>query len=158
MTARWRSVVRAAVLLGCAEHEAQDLAQQAFLRCYTKWDRVSAADNRDAYVARVLLNTFRESRRRRWWQERPTARLPETGVADAAAAHAETDAVDRALARLPQAQREVVVLRYYSQLSERDTAEALGVPAGTVKSRLSRALAQLATDTDITDLTKGRPS
>jgi len=156
MTARWRSVVRAAVLLGCAEHEAQDVAQQTFLRCYTKWDRVSAANNRDAYAARMLLNTFRESRRRRWWQERPTAQLPEPGVADAAAAHAEADAVDRALGRLTSTQREVVVLRYFSQLSERETAEALGVPAGTVKSRLSRALAQLAADTDIADLTRGR--
>lgn len=155
MTARWHTVVRSAFLLGCAEHEAEDLAQATFMRCYTKWDRVSRTDNRDAYVARILLNGFRESRRRRWWQERPTEHLPETGVDDGAAAHAETDVLDRALARLTPALREVVVLRYYTRLSERDTAETLGIAPGTVKSRLSRALAQLSTDADINDLTNG---
>jgi DNA-directed RNA polymerase specialized sigma24 family protein len=78
------------------------------MRCYTKWDRVSRTDNRDAYVARMLLNGFRESRRRRWWQERPTEHLPGTGVDDGAAAHAETDALDRALARLTPALRVAV--------------------------------------------------
>lgn len=156
MTARWHTVVRSAVLLGCGEHEAEDLAQATFMRCYTKWDKVSRSDNRDAYVARMLLNGFRESRRRRWWQERPTEHLPEARVDDGAAAHAESDALDRALARLTPALREVVVLRYYTRLSERDTAQTLGIAPGTVKSRLSRALAQLSTDTDINDHSNGR--
>jgi RNA polymerase sigma-70 factor (sigma-E family) len=143
MTARWRTVVRSAVLLGCSEHEAEDLAQVTFIRCYARWERVSRADRRDAYVARMLLNGFRDSRRRRWWRERPTEHLPETGVED------------RALGRLTQPLREVVVLRYYTRLSERDTAEALGIAAGTVKSRLSRALSQLAEDADIAELTNG---
>jgi RNA polymerase sigma-70 factor (sigma-E family) len=155
MTARWRTVVRSAVLLGCSEHEAEDLAQVTFIRCYARWERVSRADRRDAYVARMLLNGFRDSRRRRWWRERPTEHLPETGVEDRASAHADTDAVDRALGRLTQPLREVVVLRYYTRLSERDTAEALGIAAGTVKSRLSRALSQLAEDADIAELTNG---
>lgn len=158
MRARWRPMLRAAVLLGCSQHEAEDLVQVTFTRCYVKWDKVVRADNRDAYVSRMLLNEFRASRRRRWWQERPAAAVPDVVVDDAATAHAESHAVSRALGRLSQPLREAVVLRYYTQLSERETAEVLGIAPGTVKSRLSRALAQLSTDPHIKDLTNGRHS
>lgn len=158
MAARWRPMLRAAVLLGCGQPEAEDLVQATFTRCYVKWDRVRRADNRNAYVSRMLLNEFRSSRRRRWWQERPTAEVPEAAVDDVASAHAETHAMDNALSRLSQPLREAVVLRYYTQLSERETAEVLGIAPGTVKSRLSRALAQLSNDPDIVDLTNGSHS
>jgi RNA polymerase sigma factor (sigma-70 family) len=77
-------------------------------------------------------------------------------VDDMATAHAESHAMDRALGRLSQPLREAVVLRYFTQLSERETAEVLGIAPGTVKSRLSRALAQLSADSHIIDLTNGR--
>ena len=145
----WAPLVRAAVFLGAMPHEAEDLAQTTLVRCYTGWDRVRSVDNRDAYVYRMLLNCLRDTRRTRWWKSRSDAD-PEAAVAagrdvvDAAEAVAMADAVHRALECLSKPNRDVVVLRYFVQLSEQQTAEALGVPAGTVKSRLSRSLAQLA--------------
>ncbi|HEY0642748.1 MAG TPA: SigE family RNA polymerase sigma factor [Nocardioides sp.] len=152
---RWLSLARSAVLLGASHHEAEDLAQTVLMRCYVSWSRVSAAAFPDAYVARMLINEFTRSRRRRWWQERPTADLPDTGVPDGAEGVAGADAVARALAGLGDGQREVVVLRHYLHLSERQIAEALGVPEGTVKSRLSRAHQRLAADPNLTDLRDG---
>lgn len=154
-SARWGTLVRSAVFLGCSLEEAHDLAQTTLLRCYTAWGRVQRADNRDAYVYRMLLNSHRDSRRRRWWGERPTETLPERGGADPTDAVAVTDAVDRALGDLSKVNREVVVLRYYAHLTEQQTAEVLGIAPGTVKSRLSRALAQLATNSHLTDLSEG---
>jgi DNA-directed RNA polymerase specialized sigma24 family protein len=74
---RWVALVRSAVLLGAGRQEAEDLAQATLLRCYLSWSKVVRADNQEAYVARMLLNEFRHSRRRRWWGERPTAQLPD---------------------------------------------------------------------------------
>jgi RNA polymerase sigma-70 factor (sigma-E family) len=156
--ARWRHLVHAAILLGCSPDEAEDLAQATLLRCYTKWSKVAAAAHRDAYVSKVLLNAFRASRRRRWWRERPAADLPDHGVADETARIDGVDAVERALGRLTQDHRAVVVLRFYSHLTEQQIAEALGIAPGTVKSRLSRALDRLSTDTDLADLDGGRRS
>lgn len=157
----WPSLVRAAVFLGARPDEAEDIAQTTLVRCYTSWARVSTVDNRDAYVYRMLLNCLRDTRRTRWWKdrqydapdavERPTT---ERG-GDAAERVAIADAVHRALGSLTKPNRDVVVLRYFVQLSERQTAEALGVPPGTVKSRLSRALAHLAANDHLLDLSGG---
>ncbi len=83
------------------------------------------------------------------------SRLPETAEPDPTTQVDGADAVARALARLGKGQREVVVLRYFVHLTERQTAEALGVPEGTVKSRLSRAHQQLAADGDLRALRDG---
>lgn len=138
VAARWAGLVRAAIYLGCSREEAEDLAQETLVRCYRAWDRVSRADRQDAYVYRMLLNGFTRSRRRRWRGEVPTADVPAGSVE-----HDVTDQVDvgRVLARLSAEHREVLVLRYVADLSEAATAAVLGVPAGTVKSRVSRALA-----------------
>lgn len=160
----WPTLVRAAVFLGARPHEAEDLAQTTLVRCYTGWERVNNAENRDAYVYRMLLNCLRDVRRTRWWKDRqyddPAAlegpdRPGRPSGPDAAERVAVADAVHRALGSLTKPNRDVVVLRYFVQLSERQTAEALGVPAGTVKSRLSRALAHLAADDHLLDLTGG---
>ena len=153
--ARWASLVRSAVFLGCSREDAQDLAQVTLLRCYVSWARVQRADDRDAYVYRVLLNCLRDSRRRRWWGERPTERLPEKVESDITSDVDVSDAVDRALGGLSKPHRDVVVLRYFANLSEQQTAQALGVGAGTVKSRLSRAMAKLSADSHLLDLTEG---
>lgn len=149
--ARWRDLVRAAVFLGADLHEAEDLAQTTLVRCYTGWDRVSGADNRDGYVYRMLLNALRDVRRSRWWKSRVDLDLDGV-VDDRAEAVAVADAVHRALSGLSKVNREVVVLRYFVQLTEAQTAAALGIPAGTVKSRLSRALATLAGDRHLQDI------
>ncbi|CAN5374859.1 hypothetical protein BH11ACT8_BH11ACT8_18810 [soil metagenome] len=117
--ARWRHLVHAAILLGCSPAEAEDLAQTTLLKCFVAWSRVQRADNRDAYVTTVLVNAFRASRLRRWWRERPSDEVPDTAVPDATDDVAGVDAVERALGRLSVGQREVVVLRYWSHLTER---------------------------------------
>jgi RNA polymerase sigma-70 factor (sigma-E family) len=145
--ARWSDLVRAAVFLGADPDEAQDLAQTTLVRCYSGWERVNGADNRDAYVYRMLLNALRDVRRSPWWKARSHGEPQLDGVvADRTEAFAIADAVHRALCALSKSNREVVVLRYFVQLSEAQTAAALGIPAGTVKSRLSRALTTLSQD------------
>jgi RNA polymerase sigma-70 factor (sigma-E family) len=147
VTARRPSLVRAVVLLGCPQPDAEDVVQTALLRCFRSWRRVAGADQPEAYVYRVLVNTLNDARSRRWNGELPTLDLPDhaidlpdptTGLA-----------VRRALAAMSPEHREVLVLRYYADLSERETADVLRIPAGTVKSRTSRALTALAAHTDV---------
>ena len=147
VAARRATLVRSAVLLGCPSPDAEDLVQTTLTKAYRAWARVQGADQPDAYVYRILVNTLRDSRSRRWTGEVPSAELPERP-------HDEPDpttglAVRRALAALSKDHREVLVLRYYADLSERETAEVLGLPAGTVKSRTARALAALAADQNV---------
>ena len=140
VAARWPRLVRSAVLLGCSPTEAEDVVQATLIRCLARWARVTSADDPDAYVHRALINTFTSARRRRWTAERPVEGLPEHVMDDVTAVVDDVDAVLRALRDLSEDQRRVVVLRYYAQLSEQQTASALGIAPGTVKSRLSRAL------------------
>jgi RNA polymerase sigma-70 factor (sigma-E family) len=151
VNARWARFVKSAVLLGCSPGEAEDLAQTAMARCYVAWPKVSAARDRDAYAYRVLLNCHRDSRRRHWWRERPTDDLPEMAVADRTVSSDVAIDVERALSRLSTPAREAVVLRYYAHLTEQEMAAVLGVAPGTVKSRLSRALAELSRDHTLVD-------
>lgn len=151
----WPRLVRSAVLLGCSSDEAEDLVQTLLIRCFVSWSRVARARDRDAYVYRMLLNAQVDSRRRRWWRETPHSDLPEVPTPDTGVHVDDGEVVRRALNRLPQAQHRVVVLRYYADLSEQQTAEVLGIPRGTVKSRLSRALAELASDAELVDLNGG---
>ncbi|HSS67256.1 MAG TPA: SigE family RNA polymerase sigma factor [Nocardioidaceae bacterium] len=143
---RWPTLVRAARLIGCSASEAEDLVQSALVKCYVSWARVSRAVERDAYVYRLLLNTHRSGLRRRSSRETPTD-LSRTAIAVAVdeRTYLQTS-VEAALGRLGAPARQIVVLRYYLDLSERQTAEILDIPAGTVKSRLSRALSQLSDD------------
>lgn len=152
VAARWPRLVRAAVLLGCSPHEAEDVTQTALTRCLVKWGQVRRADDRDAYVYRVLVHTFTDARRRRWNGERPTDELPDVVTADATEQVDARDSVARALAHLTEDQRVAVVLRYYLNLTEVQMAETLRVAPGTVKSRVSRALAAMAVDPVLTDV------
>ncbi|GAA1111557.1 SigE family RNA polymerase sigma factor [Kribbella jejuensis] len=156
VTARWATLVRSAVLLGCTPSEAEDLVQTTLERCLLKWNRVRVAEDRDAYVHRVLVNCFRSSRRRRWHGELPSAALPETTGTDRTTEVDDTDAVMRALDRLPGDQRTAVVLRYYAHLTEQQMATVLGVATGTVKSRLSRAVKSLSQDPHLAELREPR--
>lgn len=154
VAARWPRLVRAAVLLGCSPHEAEDVTQAALTRCLVKWRQVRRADDRDAYVYRVLVNTFTDGRRRRWNAEKPTETMPEgpaTAVPDGTDDLVLRDSVERALDNLTRDQRVAVVLRYYLNQTEVQMAETLKVAPGTVKSRLSRALAAMAVDPELSD-------
>jgi RNA polymerase sigma-70 factor (sigma-E family) len=151
--ARWKPLVRSAVLLGAGQQEAEDLAQVTLERCYRSWDAVRRATDLDAYVYRVLINCFTKSRKRRWWGERPVGHLPDLPAqTDHAEQTALVETVLAVLEALGPAHREVLVLRFFADLSEQQTAAALGVQPGTVKSRVARALALCAADGSLADL------
>ncbi|WP_354437872.1 SigE family RNA polymerase sigma factor [Marmoricola sp. OAE513] len=154
MEARQQKLLRTAYLLTGNVHEAEDLVQTALAKVYLAWDRVSAAQNVDAYARKILVNEH-TSMWRRLWRQRET--VSDTTTYDVPVDAQEYDGVGAALwesvKSLPERQRAVVVLRYYEQLSEKEAAEALGVSVGTIKSQSSRALdtlrAQLGSRTDL---------
>jgi RNA polymerase sigma factor (sigma-70 family) len=88
-----------------------------------------------------MLNTMTRGRERRWHGECPTEAMPDIVVDDAVVAVDRRDELLRLLAHLPREQQEVLVLRYVADLTEAQTASALGIPAGTAKSRAARGLA-----------------
>lgn len=117
-----------------------EAADEAMSRAYERWNDVSGYDNPQGWVYRVGLNWARSWLRRR---KRGTSKDPLIAVAE----EVEDQQIDTdlalAISRLPYKHRSVVVLRFYRDWSVAETAEALGIAAGTVKSRLSRALEQL---------------
>jgi RNA polymerase sigma-70 factor (sigma-E family) len=147
VVARYRSLVRAAVLLGCRQEDAEDAAQNALARCYVAWPRIRTADDPDAYVYRILVNGVFRGWRRKWRGEVPHGEVPERPAdSDPALVVPVRESVRASLARLSSQHRQVVVLRYFADLTERQTAAVLGIAPGTVKSRASRAIALLAKD------------
>jgi RNA polymerase sigma-70 factor (sigma-E family) len=153
VVARYRTLVRAAVLFGCSPQDAEDATQEALIRCYRAWPRVAAADDPDAYVYRVLVNGIARGRRRKWHGEVPYETLPErANHEDPAVGVSLSHPVRESLRRLAPEQRQVLVLRYFADLTEAQIAAVLGIAAGTVKSRASRALEALSRDTTLGDL------
>ena len=116
--------------------EARDIAQEAMARAYARWPKVR--DKAAAWVSRVATNLALDRVRR----ARPTVRPPDESADVAQHAALRTDLV-AALRRLPRRQRDVVVLRYLADLSEREVAELLGCHVGTVKQHASRGLGAL---------------
>lgn len=141
MTARQGRLLRTAYLLTGDVHAAEDLVQTALAKLYLAWDRVAASPAIDAYARKVLVNEH-TSTWRRLWRHREV--VTDTSAHEVPVTGEQYDGVPAALwdavRALPERQRAVVVLRYYEQLSERETAEVLGVTVGTVKSQASRAL------------------
>ncbi|MEV8517332.1 SigE family RNA polymerase sigma factor [Dactylosporangium sp. NPDC051484] len=140
----YQRLTRTAYLLCGDRHEAEDLVQTALARAALAWHRLDAGP--DAYVRKILVNVFRSSRRRHWRQEIPVQAVPDRGLADAASTTDDRDFLRRALAELPPRQRAAVVLRFYEDLSEQQTAAVLGCSVGTVKSLTSRGLQRLRRD------------
>jgi RNA polymerase sigma-70 factor (sigma-E family) len=146
---RGQALQRTAFLLTGDWAAAEDLLQTALARAYPRWDRI-VRDDPEAYVRRVIVNTWSSWWRRKWRGETPTAELPEREGRDPYAEADRRDDVRHALARLPQKQRAVVVLRFHEDMSEAQVAELLGVSVGTVKSQASKALAKLRADAALT--------
>jgi RNA polymerase sigma-70 factor (sigma-E family) len=143
VAARSRALVKAAWLLTGDWSSAEDLLQTALAKSYLAWGRIE--DGREeAYVRRVLVTTYATWWRRAWHAEQPTERIVE--LADHRDEPARTDLRQSllvALAGLSRRQRATVVLRYYCDLSEADTAQTLGCSVGTVKSQAAKGLARL---------------
>jgi RNA polymerase sigma-70 factor (sigma-E family) len=148
VAARSDALLRTAFLLTGNWATAEDLLQVALAKSWRAWPRLS--DHPDAYVRKVLLNSYLSWRRRRWHAETPVAELPEAVEPDGTTDVADRAALWDALCRLPRRQRAVLVLRYFEDRSEADTAELLGVTVGTVKSQSSKALAALRVDPGLT--------
>ncbi len=144
LDARQPALLRTAYLLTGDRHQAEDVLQTALAKLYLAWDKVEDRESVDAYVRRIIVNETTSLWRRGWKRrEHATEVLPEGDPY-----HDEYDeGVGRALwelvQTLPRKARAVLVLRYYEQLSEAETADVLGISVGTVKSQTHRALAQL---------------
>ena len=146
---RWTWLVQAAVLLTGDAGHAEDLAQTALARVFSSWSRVRAADDMDAYTMRILINQNKNRFRKRRVPESLTAAPPERWGGDPTSRVDQWAGLLAALASLPKRQREVVVLRYWEDYSEAQTARILGCSVGTVKSQSSKALAKLRTHASV---------
>jgi RNA polymerase sigma-70 factor (sigma-E family) len=146
-TAHYRALVRLAVLLVHDRGVAEELTQDAYVALHGRWRRLRDADKALAYLRATVVNRARSALRRRSVVTRYLSSVPPPPVVPSAEyaalgliAHAD---VLTAVRRLPQRQREAIVLRYYADLSEAQIAEAMGVSRGAVKSHASRGLAAL---------------
>jgi RNA polymerase sigma-70 factor (sigma-E family) len=144
VTARSPALLRSAWFLTGDGAAAEDLVQTALMKTWTKWPRIVRQDAPEAYVRRVMVSTYLTGRRRRWHRERPTAIVPD--IAEPTDAYAAVDlrtSMFSALSALPARQRAVVILRYFDDLTEAQTADIMGCSVGTVKSQTAKAFAAL---------------
>jgi RNA polymerase sigma-70 factor (sigma-E family) len=145
-------LLRTARSLTANPSDAEDLLQTALTKTYLAWERIEDHRALDGYVRRALVNTRTSQWRKRRVEEFACGKLPEpeeVPAPDPAEQQALREAMWRSILRLPDRQRAMVVLRYYEDLSEAQTAAVLGVSVGTVKSAVSRALAKLREDPDL---------
>lgn len=154
-----RRAVRLAWLLTGDPHVAEDIVAEAFAKVWVQWER-GRVDDVGPYLRRAVANQA-HSRGRRLLLERDQAGR-RSGDARGVRLHdeqlADRDVVWRGLQMLPPRQRQAIVLRYYEDLSEADTADILGIAVGTVKSQVSRGLDRLRELIGDQDLTSGSPT
>lgn len=145
VTAHQEAVFRLAYLMVQDAAEAEDIAQESFIRAYHALARFDPERPLRPWLLSITVNLVRNQRRawgrywravQQWWQHRPP---PDTEANDPL----ESAALLAALQRLAPAEREVLVLRFFLELSEQESADVLRVARGTVKSRQHRALARL---------------
>ncbi|MEU8005802.1 SigE family RNA polymerase sigma factor [Catellatospora sp. NPDC049111] len=143
VTARSAALLRTAYLLAGDWATAEDLLQTALTKTYLAWKRLGQIEAVEPYARRVLVNTATSWWRRRWHGERPTEFLPERAAPDNLEEQLERDVMWKHVKALPARQRAVLVLRFYEDMSEAQTAAMLQISPGTVKSQTSRALGTL---------------
>jgi RNA polymerase sigma-70 factor (sigma-E family) len=136
--------LRLAYLLTGERDLAEDAVADAFVKVYRRW-RTGRIDHPRAYIRRAVVNEVNSRFRRLALERREAAkrRGDDRGARSADDQLADRDQVFAALQALPERQRVAVVLRYYQDLSEADTAAAMGVSVGTVKSSVSRGLVRM---------------
>jgi len=139
--ARLAELLRFGHVLTGSPHAAADLVQDALERTLLAWPRIQKRDDPEGYVRRTMINRYISIWRRRS-RERLVAQIPDRASGSEPPDHSD---LMWALAQLPPRARAVVVLRFYQDLSERETAAMLGCSIGTVKSQTARALARLRT-------------
>ena len=143
-TARSGALFRAAYLMVGEHGLAEDLLQEALTKTYIAWPRLRDVNSAEAYTRKVIATTaISWWRRKAWKQERPRGDVPERGVGESSDALAQRDWLWTELQSLAPRQRAAIVLRYYEDLTEAQTADALGCSIGTVKSQVSDGLKRL---------------
>ena len=150
--AQYRSLVRLAALLLRDTGAAEEVVQDSFIALHGAWRRLRDSDRALAYLRQSVVNRARSALRHRKVEERHApAPMPDHASAEHGALEAlERQQVITALHELPGRQREVLVLRYYLDLSEAQIADALGISRGAVKSHASRGMAALRTSLEQT--------
>jgi RNA polymerase sigma-70 factor (sigma-E family) len=141
--ARSTSLLRLAYVVVGDHQLAQDLLQEALVKAYVAWPRLRDVSKAEGYVRRTIVTTAISWRRRRSFHEPPIDAVPDETEADQTDRLATQDVLWRQIRGLPSRQRAALVLRYYEDLSETETAELLGCSVGTVKSQVSAALSKL---------------
>jgi RNA polymerase sigma-70 factor (sigma-E family) len=143
VTRQQQALLRLAFLLAGDRGHAEDLVQTALMKSYRHWDRIVRRGEPSAYVRRALVTTHTSWRRRAWHREQPTDRLPDVAAAAPGDPPDGDEELRRALAALPPRMRATVVLRYYEDLSELQTAQLMGCSESTVNTQAARGLARL---------------
>jgi RNA polymerase sigma-70 factor (sigma-E family) len=139
VAARYDALLRTAYLLTGDHQDAEDLLQQCLVKAVGAWKRIEG--DPEPYVRTILVRQNVSRWRRRRWRELTTDSPPERHVPDTGAD--ERMALHRALGVLAPRQRAVIVLRYFEDLTEAQTADVLGISVGTVKSQSRDALRRL---------------
>lgn len=138
------ALLRTAYLLTGNVQQAEELVQDTLVRLYPKWERVAGAAAPLAYVRRSLTNGYINQRRRAARREYAYEDVPERmDTYDAIGQLADRDEIWAGLRELTQRQRAALVLRFFEDLSDEESAATLGCRVGTVRSLISRGLAQL---------------
>jgi RNA polymerase sigma-70 factor (sigma-E family) len=136
-------LLRAMYLTTGDRHEAEDLAQDAFVRLYERWPRIRGLEDPRGYLYRTALNLRRSRLRRLAVAARKlVAGRPEVGT-DPAEATGTRDEMRRALSALPDGQREALILCEWLEMTDAEASEVLGISAGAVRVRLTRARATM---------------
>ena len=142
------ALFRTAYLLHADYQRAEDAVQSALVKVYLRWPKIRAMEHPAAYTRRILVNDSTS-----WWRRRSSheqvlelgedvsSGFPTPGLDERAVTH---EVAWAAIRRLPPRQRAVVVLRFYEDLSEVETARVLGMAVGTVKSHSHAACSRLA--------------
>lgn len=142
----WPSLYRSALLVTGSPQDAEDAVQNALAVVVEHWDRIGAGQSPSGYSRRVIATqAYRRARRRRLELDRLVLlrRSHRDADADQSERTVQRDALLGALQQLPPRMRTAVVMRFYGDLSEKETAEALGCSTGTVKSQTHKGLARL---------------
>lgn len=143
-TSRSGALLRAAYLMVGDQALAQDLLQEALTKTYVAWPRLRDPNAAEAYTRKAITTTaISWFRRKGWHNELASERLPERSSPASDDLVAQRDWLWGALQRLPARQRAAIVLRFYEDLTEAQTAEAMGCAVGTVKSQVSAGLRKL---------------
>jgi RNA polymerase sigma-70 factor (sigma-E family) len=143
MSVRSPSLFRTAYLILGDHQLAEDLLQESLIRTYVAWPRLRDVYKAEAYTRKAIVTTAISWRRRRSFHERATEVLPDAAVSDLGEQVTTHASIVAQLRTLPPRQRAAIVLRYYEDLSEAQTAEVMGCSVGAVKSQVSTGLGRL---------------